>query len=116
MAQRASEAPGVALGSTVEELEANVRRLKRIAEAAAADPSCPHRDRSSASASLTLALRARARAKGEEELTAARVIASRHFRDVFDLVVKALVPFPEAFAAAHEAVRKHVEASGKGAA
>lgn len=94
------------LGTTVEELEENVLRLKKIAQAAADDPEATIRDRSGASASLTLALRARAKARGEEELTAARVVSSPHFRKLVDVILDALEKHPEALSDVRQVVKR----------
>ena len=83
-------AEAVEVGTTIEELIAQIERLKRQAIAADLDPLSSIRDKAAVASALNHALRARSRALGEEDVTRGKVLASREWSELRDTICQAL--------------------------
>ncbi len=92
------------VGGTVEELEAQIVRLKRWVAAADLDPAVTVRDKATVGSALTAALRLRARHRGEGEITESSVARSAPFRRAVSTIVAALKPYPDALRAVRGAL------------
>jgi hypothetical protein len=108
---RATKVASVGVRSTREEFEELVSNLKQDRRDVESDPEMSARDRVPIAVALGAALRHLARVRGEGELTARVVMASPHFRRGLQVVVDAIRPHKEAFAAAHAALRALEEAT-----
>ena len=95
--------PGL-VGSSAEECEANVARLRHQAELLDRDPLVAPRDRTAAGAALNAALRHLSRLRGEDEITEARIARSAPYRRIVQTLRTALRPWPHALRAVADAL------------
>ena len=98
--------PEEGVGSTLAEVEGQIVRLKRQANAADADPLASIRDRAQIAQALNVALRMRASVLGEGEMSNATVARSAPFRRLLGSMVRALEAFPDAAAAVLAALER----------
>jgi len=89
-----------------EELERALATLSRQVREADEDERATWRDKAQLASSLTSTARALARIAGQEELGEAQILRSRAWRRVVAVLIDSLTLFPEACAAAAEALNK----------
>ncbi len=103
---RAPSSPPRVVGTSLAECESNIARLRKIAEDAANDPACSHRDKATAGSALSAALRHLARLRGEGDITKSQIVRSQHWSAIVETIASALLPFPEAAGVVVKALRE----------